>query len=212
MNVFVGAFLDVLKEADRLLGIDLVVVENKPSYQQVLEYSLKNKKRLKDCAPVEEIGARLFAGTDLLIVASFGRILQDDIIKNAGLILNFHPGVIQKCRGRHPLPCAILSKHSMMGMTCHIIDSKKIDAGPIVAQLQLPINYSKNYRYNEERLRRTLPDLTRNVLKEYLVLGEVTNTAWLPAPESYFKPLPKKTLEHVFRVQRLKDIFSGETA
>ncbi|MCK4661194.1 MAG: hypothetical protein KAV82_16865, partial [Phycisphaerae bacterium] len=150
MNVFMGAYVEVLEVADALLGVDLVIVEDKPASQQAREYCTNRSKRMEVLGP-EDSPHDLLDGVEmgLALVASFAHILCNEFIRRAGLILNFHPGVIEMCRGRHPLPCAILARHALMGVTCHVIDSEAVDAGPIVAQVRLPINYAKDYRYND---------------------------------------------------------------
>ena len=210
-NIFAGTYLEVLEMSDKLVGIDKIIVEDKPSSQSVIDYANLNKI---DCVIIDKqtlVDDKLITtNIGLVLVASFGRTLKNSFIQCAQCVVNFHPGIIQFCRGRHPLPVAILQRHKMMGMTCHVIDSEEIDAGPIVAQIQLPINYNQNYWYNEKRLRSTLYGLTEIVLSEYVNKNEVSMTDWFVEDKYYMKPLSSHELEKVFSAQQLASLFDGE--
>ena len=59
--------------------------------------------------------------------------------------INFHPSLLPRCRGAHPVFWAIASGESRSGMTAHYM-TEKIDDGAIVSQIEFPIG---DYYYTQ---------------------------------------------------------------
>lgn len=211
MHVFAGTYDEVLTVADAVLGIDRIVVEDKPASAAVIRYGSAHAIPVIKIGHGESFPDFEIAGTSLLVMASFGRLLRRSTIEAIDTIVNFHPGIIQTCRGRHPLPCAILRGDPLMGITCHQVDSEAVDAGPIVAQVQLAIDYDADYAANDARLRAALPGLARLVFTQYAQLGRCVGACWRPAPGSYLSALDESTLKHVFTVKRLRELVPEKT-
>jgi methionyl-tRNA formyltransferase len=76
---------------------------------------------------------------DLFVLLYFDQILKDPLIAlpKRG-VLNTHPGLLPANRGPTPSFWAIRLKHVTVGATVHMIDSSRIDAGPIVAIKAFP--------------------------------------------------------------------------
>ena len=55
-----------------------------------------------------------------------------------------------------------------MSLTAHLIEDGKIDNGPVVAEWNIPIDYSGTYEENDRRLRSILPFITAYILKQYI--------------------------------------------
>jgi len=143
-----------------------------------------------------------FKNIDLFVVASFGLIFNETILKYPKLdTINIHPGILPTYRGRHPLPQAILNKEKYMGITSHIMELE-IDRGRILYQKQLAINYDKTYKYNEQVL---LEELNIFILK---TINNYLNKIYLnlKGVGKYYKPLEKKQILKIFQVKKLKDI------
>ena len=68
-------------------------------------------------------------------------------------ILNVHPGLLPRYRGPNPLGWAIRNGDREVGLTVHRMTSK-LDAGPIYAQVAVPVRRSRGSR---ARRRRALP-------------------------------------------------------
>ena len=206
MNIFAGTYHEVLTSADALVGIDLVLVEEKPASEPVREWAARRGKPIEVIPRDRPFPEQVVAGAELLVMASFGRLLDASTVHAIGTVLNFHPGIIQTCRGRHPLPSAILRGDSMMGVTCHVVDSAAIDAGPIVAQIQMPIDYGASYAENDARLRRSLRGLVRTVLGEYSQTGRVVALPWTPAKGTYLPPVDGEVFCRLFAAKQLADL------
>ncbi|KAM3927229.1 methionyl-tRNA formyltransferase, mitochondrial isoform 2-T2 [Leptodactylus fuscus] len=77
---------------------------------------------------------------DVGVVASFGRLLSEDLIlKFPYGILNVHPSLLPRWRGPAPLIHTVLNGDKMTGVTIMQIRPKRFDVGPIVMQEPYPV-------------------------------------------------------------------------
>jgi methionyl-tRNA formyltransferase len=205
-NMFMGHYDIVLGELLKNITIDLVFVEDKPANAKVKNMCKDHNIRCVVVSTSEDImkAANGLGRIDLCVVASFGIILKNMFIESCGQVVNFHAGDITACRGRHPLPAAILNGHTTMALTTHLIDSEEIDAGPIVAKVLLPIDYAKSYRYNEFRLLELLGPLAGLLMKDYVKYSRFVTCAWDKKRSIYYRPLDKKTLDSIMSADTLK--------
>jgi len=71
-------------------------------------------------------------------------ILKKNFLKKIkSTIINFHPG-LPKYRGRGSVNFSLYNKEKYFGCTAHIIDSNKIDSGPIINVKKFIINKKDN--------------------------------------------------------------------
>lgn len=76
---------------------------------------------------------------DLFVVAAYGKILPPSTIELPTYnTLNLHPSLLPKLRGPSPVKTAILQGDDVTGISI-IRMTPKMDAGPIVAQAQIPL-------------------------------------------------------------------------
>ncbi len=209
MNLFMGHFDSVLNEILKYISIDHVIVEEKKANSAVIELCIERNISftvIKDFAGILSV-MELLESVQLCFVASFGIILKEPFIKRCEQIVNFHLGDVENCRGRHPLPSAILNRHTSMGVTVHLINSERIDAGPILAKLLMTINYSESYLYNEIRLIRAATRLAALVMDDYLQCGRMIAYEWNVVSSQYYSPLEGEILKIIIESKRLEDIF-----
>ena len=84
----------------------------------------------------------------IIIVASFGLILPDYILKIPALgVINIHPSLLPKFRGPSPISSAIIEGMERTGVSI-IKMVKELDAGPILFQEEFKIDEN----YNAEQL------------------------------------------------------------
>ncbi len=83
--------------------------------------------------------------TDLIIVASFGKIIPKEILKipKQGC-LNVHPSLLPKYRGPSPIQFTILKGDKKTGVTIIKI-TERVDAGPILAQKEIALSGKETY-------------------------------------------------------------------
>lgn len=74
----------------------------------------------------------------LFIVASYGRIIPQNVLDMAKDVLNIHPSLLPKYRGPSPIQTAILDDEKNTGISIMKLDAE-MDHGPILAQKTLEI-------------------------------------------------------------------------
>jgi methionyl-tRNA formyltransferase len=74
------------------------------------------------------------------VVASYGKIIPDSVFDLFPLgLINVHPSLLPKYRGPSPIEAAILNGDSQSGVSIMLLNPE-MDAGPIFAQINLPLS------------------------------------------------------------------------
>lgn len=123
---------------------------------------------------LEAIRSFSTAGFDLFIVASYGKIIPQDILDlPKHQTLNVHPSLLPKLRGPSPLISAILQEDET-GVTIMRVDSE-MDHGPIIAQKKIDIEWPPY----EEDLEKAAGELGGDMLAEIIpgwIAGSIAET------------------------------------
>lgn len=108
----------------------------------------------------------LDAKPDLLIVASFHKLIDSEIINFSKYgSINVHTSALPKYRGYHPLNWAIIKGENTIGVTVHYIDSGA-DSGDILAQKIIPISNKDDINSVREKLTTIGAELLVDVVKK----------------------------------------------
>ncbi len=84
-------------------------------------------------------------GAEFALLSAYGKIIPSYLLKIFPKgFLNLHPSLLPKLRGATPIQTAILNGEKETGVTLFIMD-EKIDHGPIISQLKIPLDPSYNY-------------------------------------------------------------------
>lgn len=76
---------------------------------------------------------------DLIVLAGFMRVLGADFVEHyAGRMLNIHPSLLPAYPGLHTHRRALADKATRHGCSVHFVTAG-VDAGPIVAQAEVPV-------------------------------------------------------------------------
>ncbi|XP_040271715.1 methionyl-tRNA formyltransferase, mitochondrial isoform X1 [Bufo bufo] len=104
---------------------------------------------------------------DVGVVASFGRLLSEDLIlKFPYGILNVHPSLLPRWRGPAPLIHTVLSGDQKTGVTIMQIRPKRFDVGPIVMQKTFPVAPKCTSKELEAVLSKQGAEMLMSVLKD----------------------------------------------
>ena len=80
-----------------------------------------------------------FGSVDLVCLAGFMRILSANFVRQyAGRMVNIHPSLLPHFPGLHTHQRALDAGHTQAGTTVHWV-IPELDAGPIIAQAQVPV-------------------------------------------------------------------------
>lgn len=206
MNIYIGNYIEVLKTFHNSLGVDLAVAEKRNADEEILRYCEKSEIKLflaESSSHLNSFLNSLGEQMELCIVASFGLLLESNFLKKVNWTVNIHPGSLETCRGRHPLPFAINKGLPFMTVTAHLIENEKIDNGPVVATLSLPIDYEKSYAYNDHKLRANLPFFTELIVTQYKNEGRILTGNLDLSNAPYNKRLEGETLNEMTNAKNL---------
>lgn len=105
---------------------------------------------------------------DLFIVASYGKIIPDNIlnIPKSG-VLNVHPSLLPTYRGPSPIETALLNGEKELGISIMKLDSE-MDHGPILIQSKFEINKEATAGTLEVEAGQLGGELLTQVLEHYL--------------------------------------------
>lgn len=81
-------------------------------------------------------------GIQVVIVGAYGHRIPAMLHKKIPCI-NIHPSLLPEGRGPWPLPWTILKKHSISGVSLHLMDDGW-DSGPILLQKSFPVDADEN--------------------------------------------------------------------
>jgi phosphoribosylglycinamide formyltransferase-1 len=77
---------------------------------------------------------------DLLVLAGYMRILNDDFIEHyAGRIINIHPSLLPEFRGLHTHQRVLDAGNTKHGASVHFV-TKELDGGPVVIQAEVDVS------------------------------------------------------------------------
>lgn len=170
LEAILGAGLDVsLVAADRACrALEVAEVAGVPA-QLVLRETFDKRfdrsaytRRLVDVLQAHEI--------DVVAMAGFGTVLAPQIFADfPGRILNTHPALLPNFKGWHAVRDALTAGVEVTGTTVHLA-TEDVDAGPVLAQAQVPVLPGDTEATLHERIKaveRTLyPEAIRRFMAE----------------------------------------------
>ncbi len=114
---------------------------------------------------------------DLNIVIAYGKILKETLIKKPRLgSINIHYSLLPKYRGASPLESALLNGDKTTGIAIQQMEYK-MDSGPILAQVEVPINSTDTIIEMRNKL------ITLGAEKLVEILPKIFNSEITPVPQ-----------------------------
>jgi methionyl-tRNA formyltransferase len=127
----------------------------------------------------------------LFLSSGFPRLFKPDFVARLPLMVNIHPSLLPKYRGRSTIVWAIVAGDVECGLTAHLID-EGVDTGPILAQKRLPLSIFDTPRSLLRKLFSAEPLFIKDVLID-LSRGTLTPR---PQPGRNEPLLPNRKPEH----------------
>lgn len=110
---------------------------------------------------------------DLIITCAYGQIIPDELLNAPRLgCINVHASLLPKLRGGAPIHRCILEGHSKTGITIMYMSSK-MDAGDIITQREIEIEYNDTAESLHDKLAKLGTDLLLETLPSII---DGTNT------------------------------------
>lgn len=157
------------------------------SYVRSTDVRLITPVSWKDGTAIEDVRD---AGAQVIIVASYGLLLPNDLLKipEHG-VLNIHPSLLPAYRGPSPVVTAVLEGAGVTGVTVMEID-EGLDTGPIVAQREVSIGATESAGDLEKRLFGVGSELLLDILPGW-INGEVLSQKQVQEKATYTKRFSK---------------------
>lgn len=206
MTIYIGNYIEVLQTFHKKHGVTIAISEERNVDEKIIHFCEQENITLFLAASGNHLDEYLESITDsveLCIVASFGLLLKQSFLQKTEWTVNIHPGSLETCRGRHPLPFAIVKGLSFMTLTAHLIEDEKIDNGPVVAELSVPVDFEKSYSYNDKKLRSCLPFITEFIVSQYNSEKRILTGTIDLSRATYNKRLDSETLHQIMNAENL---------
>lgn len=143
--------IGVFSQPDRPSGRGMDVVYS-PVKQLALEYGIPvyQPEKMKDGTALEIVKS---LSPDILVVVAYGRILPDEILKEAPLgAINVHASLLPKYRGSAPIQWAVLNGDKTTGVSTMYLASE-MDTGDVIYQEETEIGEFETSEELFERLK-----------------------------------------------------------
>lgn len=192
--VFFGSDAFSVKALEACLhsGMELSLVVTTPPKKKGRGLKLESSEIFDYCQtknlPVTEystlreakVGQELLAlRPDIFVVASYGKLIPQNLLEIPKYRLNVHPSLLPKYRGSAPIHWPILNGDKETGVS--IIDiAEKLDAGDIYCQEKIAIDP----RTNAAELASELARFSYGILKKVLAQVQAGNLRGIPQNES----------------------------
>ena len=138
----------------------------------------------------ESVRALAEARTDLVFVVGWSQLVREPFISLAPRgVFGMHPSLLPRHRGRAPIPWTILTGLAKTGVTLFEITDPTADSGPIVAQLEVPVDPDETATTLYEKLSQAHLEL----LREYVPLLLQGRAARIPQDDRRASAWPKRT-------------------
>ncbi|PJK17917.1 methionyl-tRNA formyltransferase [Chryseomicrobium excrementi] len=155
----------VVTQPDRPVGRKKVMTPPPVKEQAVLHgIEVLQPEKLKGSAEWERLQE---INPDLIVTAAFGQLLPQEVLDLPRLgAINVHASLLPKYRGGAPIHQAVIDGEPTTGVTIMYME-KKLDAGDIISQVELPIEdtdttgtlFDKLSAAGRELLKQTLPSI-----------------------------------------------------
>ena len=104
------------------------------------------------------------AAPDLLWLTDYRYLLPRQLVRIPPLgVINLHPSLLPKYRGRAPINWAIIHGESKLGLTAHFVD-EGMDSGDVIIQEGFELNQDEDVGDALNKLMPLYEDVTRRVL------------------------------------------------
>jgi methionyl-tRNA formyltransferase len=188
-TIFMGFSITALSTLHQKMGVQAALFEDRPSNEEVMNFCRKNQIPFHVIQTHEDMVEYISTLPPITncFVAAFGTILKDSFLSKIKNVINIHPADVRVCRGRHAFPQSIANGDSIMMATAHLIDSEKIDAGPIVALACLPFEYHESYSHNDRIMQTLFGNVISMCCDFWKLHGRFPASPWNLSQSHYFQ-------------------------
>lgn len=182
----------VVTQPDRPTGRGMKL-QPSPARAAAIELGLPTATPQRCRAP-EFVAELRSVGADALVVASYGQILSDAVLKSSTRGgINLHGSILPAWRGAAPIQRSILAGCTETGVTLMQMD-RGMDTGDIIDIERTPIGPDETYSELQERLAQIAADLAARWMPR-IVAGEYPRTPQSPDSATFAPKVTKDEAE-----------------
>ena len=163
-SIFLGTRLEALKVLCKYTDVKLIITEKNSFVNKYYKIN-KEKKILTNNLRKENL-FRLISSqnVDLIFSAGFPYKIPVNKINKKILLVNSHPSLLPKNKGKYPIDQIFKSGSKTYGVTLHHID-KKLDNGKVILQKKIIIKFKKIDKVKKKLFSIVEPNLINKFLK-----------------------------------------------
>lgn len=144
LNLWLGFDLISVRIVAPFARLLSLITRRTPALSTLPELARRHGARFietPDVNSAETLAAVEACAPDFIVVMNFDQILQPPLIGLPKVAaLNVHPSLLPRLRGPCPVLWAQARQERISGATVHAIEDRTIDAGRILAQVEVPID------------------------------------------------------------------------
>lgn len=148
LNLWLGFDLISVPIVAHLARWISLITRRPPALATLPELARRHNARFLETSDVnspETLAAVKACTPDFIVVMNFDQILQPPLIGLPNVAaLNVHPSLLPKLRGPCPVLWAQARQEPISGATVHAIEDRTIDAGRVIAQVEVPVDGSRS--------------------------------------------------------------------
>lgn len=128
---------------------------------------------------------------EVVLVADYGHLIPRDVLELCPeRFLNVHPSLLPRYRGAAPIRRALLNGEEVSGVSLMVM-VERLDAGPLVAQVETPVLPEENAEELRRRLALLGAELVVGTLPRYLA-GDLVAEPQDESRATYAAPIEKR--------------------
>lgn len=120
--------------------------------RQIPVAEIPHQGKTREAFDAEMDAALRAAGAELVVLAGFMRILSDSFVRGwEGRLINIHPSLLPGYKGTRVHERVIEAREALSGASVHFVVTE-LDAGPVIAQVTVPVHPSDTPQTLAERV------------------------------------------------------------
>lgn len=208
-TIFIGSSIYTLSALSDYTNINGIFIEECLQNDSLITFCKRKKIKyfyVTSSSDILDILIEKNLNPEIIFVTNSSIILKQSLIDKCNNIFNLHNGDLLTNRGAHPLYHSILNKDNFMFLVCHTIESEKIDAGRIVCEIKIPINYNLDFITNVDTIHNFSKIIVSHVISCYTKYGNIKGVSVKSNKNSYKKRIDNNIKQRIKQLSHLINI------
>ncbi len=205
--VYIGNQIDLLRYIHQNFELDFCFIEDAPRNKEALDYCKNNNIKHVICRTSKDLYEYCIQNNikiDLCISCYLGIILKEGFISQCNKIINIHTGDLTSNRGPQPLYHNVINSDPIATITAHTISNCQIDAGNIIDEVRIPINYESDFMKLVHDSYTSFESAIKNIIQNHYSKSLIERE--FDINKSKYRPMvPKEIKDIILKAKSLND-------